>query len=143
MQTFLPFVDFKRSAKVLDRQRLGIQRSESFQILLTTTGLKPDSRWRNHPATNMWRGYEVALLDYAFAMVFEWRGRGFEDNMASRLNSEFAGLNSEPMVRPPWLGDQRLHASHRAALLFKNPDHYGPVKPRWSEEPKIEYYWPV
>lgn len=35
MQTFLPYPDFARSAACLDRQRLGKQRLEAFQILQT------------------------------------------------------------------------------------------------------------
>ena len=33
MQTFLPYPDFERSAKVLDNKRLGKQRVEVLQIL--------------------------------------------------------------------------------------------------------------
>lgn len=143
MQTFLPFVDFNRTAKVLDRQRLGKQRVEAYQILLVVAGRNPESRWRNHPAVKMWFGYEAALLEYAFQMVFEWRRRGYNDTMASTLNSEFPGLNSARIIRPHWLGDQRLHSSHRASLLCKKPEHYSLVKPRWKEEPKIDYFWPA
>lgn len=142
MQTFLPYVDFKRTAKVLDMRRLGKQRVEAYQILLVITGKRPDSRWRNHPAVRMWSGYEVALLDYAFAVVFEWRERGYQDTMLSTLNSEFCALNSAKVVRPHWLGDRRLHSSHRAALLRKDFEHYSKIKPRWKEEPNVDYFWP-
>lgn len=141
MQTFLPYVDFKKSATVLDRQRLGKQRVEAYQILRITTGLDPHSRWRNHPAVKMWQGYSPALLHYAFEVVFEWRRRGYNDSMAELLNGTFCWLNAEKVVRPHWLGDQQFHGSHRAALLAKLPEHY--TQFRWKEEPKIEYYWPA
>lgn len=140
MQTFLPYVDFKRTARVLDDKRCGKQRVEAYQILNIITGRRPESRWRNHPAVKMWIGYERALLEYAFMVIFEWRSRNFNDNMLGVLNSEFTKLNSARIIRPHWLGDQRLHSSHRASLLFKKPEHYS--KFRWKEEPKIEYYWP-
>lgn len=43
--------------------------------------------------------------------------------------------------RPRWLGDARFHASHRAALLAKAPEHYGAFG--WRERPAIAYRWPV
>jgi len=58
------------------------------------------------------------------------------------------GLVSESALKPPWLGDQKFHASHRAALLFKEPRFY--LKFAWKEEPAIPnekgslpYVWPV
>lgn len=139
MQTFLPYVDFKHSAKVLDRQRLGKQRIECKQILDTL--FKRKNGWAHHPAVLMWRGYERALLDYGFTVCFEWQGRGYEDNMRAILNGEYMALISAPYRRPHWLGDQRVHGSHRAALLHKAPEHYSQFG--WRNEARLEYYWPV
>jgi len=44
MQTFLPYPDFKRSAQVLDRQRLGKQRVENLQLMTALTGVKRDKK---------------------------------------------------------------------------------------------------
>lgn len=66
MQTFLPYADFKQSAEVLDKQRLGKQRVEAYQILRALLGIT--NGWIHHPATKMWRGYERALAEYAMAM---------------------------------------------------------------------------
>ena len=42
---------------------------------------------------------------------------------------------------PPWLGDEALHRSHRAALLRKDPAWYGP---RFEDAPyDADYLWPV
>ena len=71
MQTFLPYADFKDSAKCLDFRRLGKQRVEAKQILDIITGVNPTSRWRNHPAVKMWQGYEKALLLYQYEMIKE------------------------------------------------------------------------
>ena len=65
MQTFLPYEDFEKSARVLDDKRLGKQRSESIIILKTLLGVyEKEGRkgWPHHPATKMWAGHEVALL---------------------------------------------------------------------------------
>ena len=143
MQTFLPYSSFERCAKVLDYRRLGKQRIEAHQILSINYGLTPNSKWRNHVCVRMWRGYDRALLEYAYQIVFEWRNRGFVDNMLERFNSDFMALNSAPIVRPPWLGEKQLHTSHRAALLHKQFEFYSQVKPRWKEEPQLDYWWPV
>jgi hypothetical protein len=49
---------------------------------------------------------------------------------------------------PPWFGDERLHSSHRAALLFKNPGWYGKLE--WVEKAdnpddngKLHYWYPT
>lgn len=139
MQTFLPYVDFKHCARVLDRQRLGKQRVECKQILDALHGRSKG--WASHPAVLMWRGYERALLDYAFATTFEWAHRGYEDNMRAILNGCYMALISAPYRRPQWLGDQRVHGSHRAALLYKMPEHYRQF--RWKDEAKLNYFWPV
>ena len=41
---------------------------------------------------------------------------------------------------PRWLGDKRLHRSHRSKLLAKDPLHYG----RFFTDvpPDVEYFWP-
>lgn len=143
MQTFLPFSDFAKSAKVLDRARLGKQRSECNQMLAAlgrpmknAYGLPcgfPKSV-PNHPATLMWKGYENALALYAMIVAQEWGSRGYENNVDFAL-----GLLGPP-VTPPWLGDPSLHASHRSNLLRKKPDHYRRFG--WSEPDNLPYIWP-
>ena len=63
MQTFLPTSNFAESAKYLDYRRLGKQRVEVLQLL--NSFHKPNYKgWKNHPAREMWRGYENALVMY-------------------------------------------------------------------------------
>ena len=52
MQTFLPYPDFRASAQVLDRRRLGKQRVEALQVLRGL--IVPGYGWRRHPAVRMW-----------------------------------------------------------------------------------------
>lgn len=134
MQTFLPYPDFDESARCLDQRRLGKQRVEALQIHSSLT-IRNYGGWRNHPATLMWEGYEDALKLYHDVMIIEWIERGFKNNMS------FLRPSSAPAEMPPWLGDDRLHSSHRAALLHKEFEHYADFG--WDEEPRMDYFWPT
>jgi len=136
MQTFLPSPHFKLSAMYLDRQRLGKQRLECHQLLRALRG--ETTGWVNHPATKMWRGFEASLAEYGLAVCGEWVRRGYADSLAAKIT---AMGHKIPAVPPPWLGDGRLHSSHRSNLLRKFPDHYGRFG--WEEPSDLPYYWPV
>lgn len=138
MQTFLPYPDFTRCAQALDRQRLGKQRVEVVQLLRALAG--DTAGWGRHPATLMWRGHERALARYGLAVCREWVARGYRDNCAETIRTLAARFTWSP--RPRWLGDERLHASHRAALLHKLPEHYEPLG--WGPVPAdYTYHWPT
>lgn len=131
MQTFLPYADFEQSARCLDWKRLGKQRVEAHQILLTLqTGKKA---WSNHPVVQMWRGYEQALCLYRNIFIQEWTRRGYRNTM------EILPLLQTPMF-PKWLGYEPFHSSHRSNLLRKNGLYYQQFG--WQEGDKIPYYWP-
>ena len=139
MQTFLPYPEFYKVASVLDRQRLGKQRVEAKLILEILLGRK--SSWSRHPAVKMWIGYERALAIYGDQICLEWARRGYVDNLKPFFYRIKIWLgHDDPVAWPRWLGDEKLHSSHRAALLKKNPAWYG--KFEWKESPVIDYYWP-
>jgi hypothetical protein len=149
MQTFLPFADFRRSAEVLDRQRLGKQRVEAMQILkvLDLRGKDKPSGWVRHPAVTMWQGYPLALLSYAREVTARWVTFGYQDTVEKTLDDlMWHGIFFEVAVggsqMPPWLGDERLHLSHQSNLLRKDPEHYeflfSPDTPV-----NLPYLWPV
>lgn len=147
MQTFLPLSSFRASLEALDYRRLGKQRVETFQLLVANgdpwaiaertrrTG-KTDSPkgWVNHPAAVMWRRYPDALKEYLNLSIEEWIRRGYNNTMSLA-----------PLPRlieyPHWLGDHRLHASHRSNLLRKDSKFYGTKG--WTEGPDLEYVWPA
>lgn len=134
MQTFLPYASFSESAKVLDRQRLGKQRVETWQIL---RALCSGAGWMNHPVTKMWRGHASCLATYGIVICTEWIERGYRDTMLPRFDPY---LTDEP-ISPSWLGDEAFHRSHRSNLLRKNPTHY---REFWPDEPDdLPYVWPV
>lgn len=130
MQTFFPFSSIGQSARVLDYRRLGKQRVESRQIIDTLEG--NSKGWRNHPAVRMWDGYTDGLKHYFNVMSHEWIRRGYKHTMG------FYVVQSP--ILPPWVGVERFHSSHRAALLWKLPAWYNQFQ--WSETPEYNYYWP-
>lgn len=138
MQTFMPYPDFRDSARCLDDRRLGKQRVEALQILNALTN--PEAKgWRNHPCTRMWRGHEIVLVHYGVAVCEEWIRRGFRDTVRDKLLARLPGLRGDEP--PSWIGDERLHAAHRASLLRKDPDYYG--RHGWTEDAELPSYWPV
>lgn len=139
MNTFLPLADFKESAKVLDRRRLGKQRVEVLQILNVLLGRSSGKGWRNHPAVRMWRGYENALADYGVTVCRAWIDLGYADTCRTKILSVDA-FTPDPEM-PPWFGDEAFHASHRSNLLRKDPTHYGRFG--WKEPNDLPYVWPT
>lgn len=137
MQTFLPAIGFHSSAILLDNKRLGKQRVEAWQILNSL--LKgPGAGWYNHPATQMWKGYERALAAYGCAVCRTWTQKGFKDGLFLRF-SDYCG--SESYENPPWFGDKDFHASHRSNLMRKDPAFYGQYG--WGEPADLPYVWPT
>jgi hypothetical protein len=139
MQVFLPYANFQKSVQCLDNKRLCKQRIEAKQIIeINLRKIRnPDEyiAWQNHPAVLMWRSNDEALKLYYNCCVHEWLRRGFKNSMSLYNDSIYLAK------RPFWFGDERFHSAHRSALLAKNYDHYKQFN--WSEEPKIDYYWPV
>lgn len=137
MQTFVPHgADFKRNAEVLDRQRLGKQRVEAWQILLTLT--EGRKGWSNHPAVKMWDGHIEALAQYGIVMCREWIGRGYKDTLLERFYQFAPTMDS---AWPAWLERADVMLSHRSNLVRKMPVHYGML---WPDVPNdLPYVWPV
>jgi hypothetical protein len=134
MQTFLPYSDFNKSVSVLDYRRLGKQRVETYQVLNILLGRTESKGWVNHPVTKMWRGYEEALKMYQNITIKEWVDRGYNNNML------FEDFDIDRIIMPFWLGDERVHRSHRSNLLRKDFNYYS----QYFDEPTdLEYHWAV
>jgi len=141
MQTFLPYENFSQSAKVLDRMRLGKQRVETLQILNILSGIKENSRWKNHPAVKMWKNCGYLLAEYGLEICKEWISRGYKDTCFEKILI----IQKEHKIqlgnnRPNWFGHKEFHASHRSNLLRKNPIYY--LQFNWVENSNLPYYWP-
>lgn len=135
MQTFLPYSNFEKTAKVLDYRRLGKQRVETYQILKTLAN--ESNGWSNHPIVNMWRGHEHSLIEYGVAMCNEWISRDYVDNLKPKIieyKKKFK--KSKP---PEWLKNRHLIHSHRSNLLRKDKEYYSKF---WKDIPSdLEYIW--
>ncbi|HEU4676851.1 MAG TPA: MSMEG_6728 family protein [Motilibacteraceae bacterium] len=144
MQTFLPCPGFRASAALLDDRRLGKQRVEVLQVLRALTWTSYG--WRNHPAVRMWRGFVPGLVAYGLAVCDEWVARGRVDAVGEALLGFTAGRTpdvDELAARgqlPPWLGHDPVHASHRSALVRKDPEHYRSLFPDVPDD--LPYVWP-
>ena len=144
MQTFLPYSDFRTSAEVLDRPRLGKQRVETLQLLKARLMCQEgwtNVPWSRHPACKMWEGYEYQLLLYGMEICREWRNRGYRDSVEASLLAMAPRFPVLDPTKPHWLGDEAFHLSHQSNLLRKNPDYYGVL---WAGiSPDLPYVWPA
>lgn len=142
MQTFLPYSDFQKCAECLDDKRLYKQIVECKQILNVLNDYDNAKGWKHHPAVLMWQGFEKALRCYQLVMLNEWLTRRWD----VELDDEDYKVYKKHL--PDWLGDERLHKSHRAMLYYKDNEHYNLFVYDYStsvtmDNPKPEYYWPV
>lgn len=145
MQTFIPYSNFIDSLKVLDYKRLGKQRVEARTILDNLLKIKVNS-WKNHIVAKIWEGYEASLAIYYNLCLNEWVSRGYKNNMPYyKLDT----WNQQNKNYPWWLGDIRLHVSHRIRLLQKNFTFY---KDKFNIDSNAydfilsfpsEYWWPI
>lgn len=130
MQVFRPYVDWAKSAAVLDNRRLGKQRVECKQVLntiLRKLGLISDGRrgWLNHPVVLMYynggKPYIRDLVGFFNACVEEWVGRGFKSSISlTDIEHHLSPLNSAEGTPI-----RRLHEiEYRRILLVKDPAHY-------------------
>lgn len=130
MQTFLPYSDFEKSAKSLDDLRLNKQIVEAHQIL---NALEYGSRWENHPAVKMWKGFENSLREYFNICLLEWLYRGKSHKF------ELEPID-DTFDTPWWLDVDIFHKSHMSNLLRKNPKYY--VNFSYEVSPDWVYLWP-
>jgi len=135
MQTFLPYASLLDSLNCLDYKRLGKQRVESFQILKCL--LIEESRWKNHPAVKMWKGYESFLNIYYMLSINLWVNRGYNNTMNPYY---FLSYLSNENIIPEWFGNEDFHNSHKSNLLRKLPEYYS--KFNWNVPNNLEYVWP-
>lgn len=161
MNTFLPFVDFVKSAAVLDDKRLYKQIVECKQIL-NTLSLKrgreahaqcrqdacPDTKrlkriaWENHPAVLMWEGHDIELRGFQTCCIREWAIRRWGINYTDWKDLNYPNADELQPSSITWLGDESFHRAMRSNLKRKDPQHYTPLfEPDLPDN--LEYVWPV
>jgi hypothetical protein len=143
MQVFLPYPDLKRSVCCLDPKRLGNQ--VYCECLTLIRG-----GWPNHPVAKMWRNAQMALATYALYGLEELERRGFSypHHQWAFMGFLDTRITEGMMDMPSGFGDDRLHSSYRAALLYKDYAWYSRFG--WSEQPavpdtrgRLPYFWPI
>jgi hypothetical protein len=92
----------------------------------------------NHPAVEMWYGYEDALKEYIDAHIYEWLKRGYKNTMYI--------YNVKTKEHPEWCGWKKIHENHKGALLKKEIDRkekiwYQLKKDFLSVNPFEDYIW--
>ena len=133
MQTFMPYPDIVKSVRCLDYKRLGKQRVEAMQTYNQIT--KGKGGYPHHPVNKMWKDNPSALAYYHNVCIDEWIKRGYNNTM--EMITDISAL--DPIRLPDWIGDNRVHASHRSNLLRKDQEFYGQYD--WSEPNNLPYYW--
>lgn len=132
MMTFIVIGDFVLNAKLLDDQRLAKQRVEARQIL---DAIMNGTGWKHHPIVCAWRYYTDALKYYTNCIILEWIRRGGQNNLPL--------YEIPPIIMIPWWSQwDRLHQSHRAMLVRKNPYYYNDKFTVNQEYYSYGYIWP-
>ena len=152
MQTFLPFGDYARSARVLDKVRVLKQAVECKQIIRTHQKLAEERKnpgthetigWARHPAVVMWTHALPGLAIYMQICVDECLSRGIMIDK-SKFTHVAAWAGSQPGASIPWWFGGDIHMTHQYNLCAKHWDHYGPLFPEVLDSlvGEVEYYWP-
>lgn len=141
--TLLPYPNFSICAMVLDDRRLFETVTASSAVISTLQDRGGLSQ--SHPTVRIWEGCVVALMLYRDCMLREAYRRQLESKwpvLLTRAPDDDLG-NPRGIIMPGWLGDDRLHSSHRAALLrwaLGSYAHRG-----WDENEKMPrrgVWWP-
>lgn len=140
MQTFLVDCDPTVTASILDNKRLFKQIVEAHQILRCL--LVKETRWKNHPAVKMWKGYEPFLLFiYTQAMINEWLVRGYACPKSLETQAILANhITTNTAISPEWFSEEFFRA-HKSNLLRKNSKYYENFFKGIPND--LPYIWPV
>lgn len=138
VNVFLPYADYEKSIRVLDKKRLTKQLVECIQLLAVIVHKKKG--YANHPVTKIWRPYVGALVHYAHicCLVIRDKYPAYSlEKMEARLTSgEFGAASQE---EKPVFSDA-FHDSHKSSLWHKDPEEYH----MFEEHSHINCYaWPV
>lgn len=131
MQTFMPYPNIYKSLSCLDKSRLGNQVYREGLTLLR-------GGWKNHPAYKMWKDHPSGLAMYIWVGLDVLKERGL---IYDKHREELLEYLDVPITYPSWIGDERVHSSHRSNLLRKDKVWY--FQFGWAEPDDMPYYWPV
>lgn len=134
LRTWLPSSTFVTSASVLHDEEVHRVRQHTLFILEVLAGR--NQHMKHNPVVTMWRGSELMLVSYGVTMCREWRTRGHDDKLESRIYAyadealEHAVFSPEANGNKPWwLGNDGFHLSHQSNLVALRPEFYGKAWP--------------
>ena len=147
--TYLPYPCYARTSECLHNEELWHTRVAALTILevlleLPTTFPTPKAGLQEHPCVRMWRGYEHALVNYAFICNLEWKLRGHEETLTDKIATLQKCIPTKYEV-PWWKFIDSITHSHRKALLRNRRSHYRLYFTE-DKESKIAsgiLFWPV
>lgn len=137
IQTWLPLPNFEASVACLTNEHLDAQRVHVLEILEffhSPEFSQLPKLYKGHaldstsPIIQMWRGYDLQLIEYGFVCTDEWSNRhGKDDPYYAKfaVHAEWAVTEDAVMTKPNWFGNVDFHLSHQAELLREDKNHYG------------------
>lgn len=134
---YIPTHNLDRCFIKFDDNLLREQRSECFKIMAS---INQENKEQLHPCVQMWVDYKQFLMLFTNKCMDECDKRGFTNHTYFHYLQSDIGDNP---TKPWWWGWDRLHLSHRAGLIHKDPDTY---EPRYLNVPAFYlvrgYIWP-
>lgn len=137
IQTWLPVPEFAESIRVLNAEHLAVQRLSVLEVIEWIHTIDPeDSRLPDdyvvsdldgHPILDMWKGYELQLIELGLMTCDEWAHRhGKRDPLHQAIANhlEWATTDEADFRKPDWFGDVEFHLGHQAELLRRDRDWY-------------------
>jgi hypothetical protein len=153
IMTWLPYQDFLTTFQTLSDYHVGRQMHEAGIVLDYLVGIGHEKLCDRFRTTRMWKGYPSALAFYHSMAIREHVMRGGRP-LRTAAYDFYHGFQIETLhyahrklvpvqeiEYPPWLGDERLHASHRGALFRQYPEHYF-HRTDWIEYKDLPLFWP-
>lgn len=119
MRVYLPYPDYRRSAKCLNDDHLKEQRNSCRNLIQALTVPRSYSGDMTHVLP--WAADINGLLWLTDATLEERRRRGIDERGVTPWLLYKRDLPS----RPYWLGNPDYHAAQRKHLLTAAPAHYG------------------
>jgi len=134
MEIFHSEETWSLSVLALDDKRLGKQRLECIQILLSLSGIiniwEIPKYIHNHPVTLLWKGNEDYLLSYTTACIIEWGNRGYKNTKCISAFHDMRAITGDyPVKGKPSFITADFIQSHKIKLYSKNPLFYAKYKP--------------
>lgn len=136
--TWLPYPNMRLSVHTLSALTLGRQVADCISILRIVAGHREGGRNKYSDTVLSWHHHPEALVLYTDYAVQELLLRGHTNTLPSPRSTEGRKLYQIPLEWiqkspkiPEWIGVERIHASHRATLLAKDPVWYSQFS--WTE----------